>query len=437
MIDTILKGGSLRSWVAFGMALAILPLAIASVGGYVWLHDGVLMRLRDVSYRQRVEIAPVQRLRLMILEAGTPLDSFIDEGHAHLPVRYHAIEDRIDATFDSLDVNLTSDSTMRPIVDAAERQWHAADRAAEEALSTSYRPGDVRAAALMDAFHVQADSAVMSLGLANDTLAKDLREDHDEVLQDVDRSRWVAAIAAFISFLAAVAGASMIGRVMSGSVERLVAGAEMFAAGDREHRIQVQIPPELVRVAAEFNRMIGRIHESEHALDELAHRDALTLLHNRRAFEDQLHAATARLARFGEPFGLVAFDLDHFKQINDTHGHSDGDAVLRNTARLLAAGVRPFDGIFRTGGEEFAAILPNAEHAGAGALARRLCETIATSPTVADHETIPVTVSVGVAFARTVEDAATLLERADVALYRAKAAGRNQVVIEEEAVTGG
>lgn len=431
MINAIWKGGSLRSWVTIGMTVAILPLAASSVGGYFWLHDHVLMQLHDVASRQRTEIDPLQRVRLLILEAGTPLDSFIDEGKPHLPARYHAIRERIGATFDSLDFNLKSDSSMRPNVDAAEIQWRIAGHAAEGAMSAPHRPGDRHAAALMDAFHLHADSAVTSLGRVNETLATDLRKDHDIVLQDIDRSRWLAAIAAIIAFLAIVAGARIIGRVMTASVERLVTGAELFAAGDRDHRIDVQIPPELNRVAEEFNRMIGRIHESEHALDELAHRDGLTLLHNRRAFEEHFKVAVARLERFNERFGFLMFDLDHFKQINDAFGHAGGDAVLRNTAQLLAAGVRPFDGVFRTGGEEFVAILPGADQVGAEAIARRLCEAIAASSTTVGRETIPVTVSIGVAFAHSLEDAATVMERADVALYQAKAEGRNRVVMGE------
>ena len=431
MIHAIWKGGSLRSWVTIGMTVAILPLAASSVGGYLWLHDGVLMRLHDVASRQRTEIDPLQRLRLLILEAGTPLDSFIDEGKPHLPARYHAIRQRIGVTFDSLDVNLKSDSMMGPLVDAADIQWRIADHAAEGAMAAPHRPGDRHAAALMDAFHLHADSAVTSLGRVNETLATDLRKDHDIVLQDIERSRWLAAIAAIIAFLAIVAGARIIGRVMTESVERLVTGAELFAAGDRDHRIDVQIPPELNRVAEEFNRMIGRIHESEHALDELAHRDGLTLLHNRRAFEEQFKVAMARLERFNERFGILTFDLDHFKQINDAFGHAGGDAVLRNTAQVLVAGVRPFDGVFRTGGEEFVAILPGADQVGAEAIARRLCEAIASSSTTVGRETIPVTVSIGVAFARSGEDASTVMERADVALYRAKAQGRNRVEIAE------
>ena len=122
MINAIWKGGSLRSWITFGMGLAILPLALASVGGYLWLHDGVLMQLHDVANRQRTEIDPLQRLRLLILDAGTPLDSFVDESHPHLPPRYHEIAEHVAATFDSLDTNLKSDSSVRPIVHAAELQ---------------------------------------------------------------------------------------------------------------------------------------------------------------------------------------------------------------------------------------------------------------------------------------------------------------------------
>jgi diguanylate cyclase (GGDEF)-like protein len=225
---------------------------------------------------------------------------------------------------------------------------------------------------------------------------------------------------------------NLIGRVIAGSVERLVSGAELFASGDREHRIDVQVPPELHRVAAEFNRMIERIHASEDILADLARRDSLTLLLNRRAFDEELLAMFARQQRFGERFTLLVLDLDHFKQINDKYGHDGGDEVLRSTGRVLSDQLRPFDRLFRIGGEEFAALLPGTDGANAGLAAERFRQTIAAHAVPVGNGVIAVTVSVGVASAWAGAGPETLFKAADAALYRAKAAGRNQVVVSSE-----
>jgi diguanylate cyclase (GGDEF)-like protein len=235
-----------------------------------------------------------------------------------------------------------------------------------------------------------------------------------------------------VSAVAILGGVLIIGRVMSQSVERLVNGAELFAAGDRHHRIDVSVPPELHRVAAEFNRMIGRIHESEDALSDLARRDSMTLLLNRRAFDEQLTEMFARQHRFGEHFALLMFDLDRFKQVNDSYGHGAGDDVLRATARALLAELRPFDRLFRTGGEEFAVILPGSEVDAARQAAERLRKAVASHPVNFGNTVIHATISVGVAVADLGQDSGELIAAADAALYRAKAGGRDRVVVAGE-----
>jgi diguanylate cyclase (GGDEF)-like protein len=225
-----------------------------------------------------------------------------------------------------------------------------------------------------------------------------------------------------------IAGVVTIGRIMSSSVDRLVAGAEHFAAGDRDHRIDVQVPPELHSVAQEFNRMIVRIHESEAVLADLAHRDALTKLLNRRAFDDSLAELFARMERLGEPGSLLMIDIDHFKGINDAYGHAAGDDVLRAVARTMVADVRLVDRVFRVGGEEFAVILAGAAGAAAEATAERIRLAAAAERIAVKGGEVSITISVGVATAAEGSGRTALVEAADGALYRAKAEGRNRVV---------
>lgn len=174
------------------------------------------------------------------------------------------------------------------------------------------------------------------------------------------------------------------------------------------------------------------------ALVELSSRDALTGLANRRAFDLALVREIDRVARSGEPALLLTLDIDHFKKVNDTWGHAAGDEVLRAVAAALQDCVRPMDLVARTGGEEFAIILPNCGAAFGLAVAERVRERVARTPVpVQPGQRVEVTVSIGGAFApQWVRSTPALwIDRADQQLYRAKADGRNVVRIEPAVVS--
>jgi len=165
-------------------------------------------------------------------------------------------------------------------------------------------------------------------------------------------------------------------------------------------------------------------------LEALATTDSVTALLNRRALVDRLAHEMERARRYATPLALLMVDLDHFKDINDTHGHLVGDEALREVARLLQSGVRNVDIVARYGGEEFAIVLPETSNEGAVAFAERVRERVAEH--VFANERLPslrLTVSVGVASvpAADIESVEDFFARSDEALYRAKAGGRNQV----------
>ena len=173
------------------------------------------------------------------------------------------------------------------------------------------------------------------------------------------------------------------------------------------------------------------------ALVNLSSRDALTGLANRRAFELALSREVDRVARSGEPALLLALDIDHFKRVNDTHGHAAGDQVIQTVARALAESVRPMDLVARVGGEEFAIILPSCASAFGQTVAERVRRRVERMPAalLPGGQEVRVTVSVGGAFApQWVRSTPALwLERADQQLYRAKDQGRNLVCLEPTA----
>jgi diguanylate cyclase (GGDEF)-like protein len=165
-----------------------------------------------------------------------------------------------------------------------------------------------------------------------------------------------------------------------------------------------------------------------------ARHDGLTGLLNRRAMQEAIDHQLQRSRRAGDTFAVVMLDIDHFKSINDRHGHAAGDQALKHTAALLQAAVREVDRVGRFGGEEFVVLLPGVGLAHAAQTAESLRARLAARPLQRDgDESLTLSASFGVAeWDGPLEEPSRLLMRADHALYRAKRAGRNQVQ-----VTGG
>ncbi|WP_417567991.1 GGDEF domain-containing protein [Marinobacter sp.] len=161
------------------------------------------------------------------------------------------------------------------------------------------------------------------------------------------------------------------------------------------------------------------------AIEQASLTDSLTGIPNKRAMDDALQRASLLSERHGEPYSLVLCDLDHFKAVNDTHGHVVGDHLLQIAAAELEKAVRTSDSVYRFGGEEFAVLLPHTAERDAKDVAERIREAIAGIRVDAGEKELRVTTSCGVATFLHKESAQEWLARADEALYRAKHQGRN------------
>lgn len=185
----------------------------------------------------------------------------------------------------------------------------------------------------------------------------------------------------------------------------------------------------LEAAAAEVAAALLRVYAFQ-AAQARASLDGLTGLPNRRHF-DELGRALSHGRRRGDRLGLLMIDIDHFKRLNDRHGHQTGDAVLRMVAQGIAASVRAGDTPARYGGEEFAVVLRQATMAQAVEVAERIRLAITALPVARLGVATPVTVSIGVALGSgPAEPLFGLVERADRALFRAKRAGRDRVVVD-------
>ncbi len=210
---------------------------------------------------------------------------------------------------------------------------------------------------------------------------------------------------------------------------------QALEAGALDYLVKGEISPRSLERSLRYALKLGDTLE---ALRRLATRDELTGLLNRREYDRILAEEEDRAKRFGHPLALVMIDLDHFKAVNDNHGHPAGDAVLREVARRLAGSIRTVDRAARIGGEELALILVQTDRDAATDVAKRAIRLISGAPIdIGDGFKLSVTASAGVAeMPRDAVGVPELVAASDKALYAAKTRGRNRVVSAGEARAG-
>ena len=216
-------------------------------------------------------------------------------------------------------------------------------------------------------------------------------------------------------------------------LEHIVELFEWAEEGDFSHAYEVnpeRNPATITRVGRAYNRV--RIKLASMVLT-----DPLTGCLNRRGLDQALSREIARASRAGSNLALLALDLDHFKEINDTYGHIAGDVVLRQVGALLAQTARAGDMVARTGGEEFTVILPDTDADGAYHSGIRICDTVRTHAFMVNGKRLHLTISVGIVSSTAIGGDAVgtnLKEHADEALYNAKRAGRDRVSVWDESL---
>ena len=215
--------------------------------------------------------------------------------------------------------------------------------------------------------------------------------------------------------------------------------ADLFLHHKAGHRVPVRV--QAVAVRDEAGAVIGAVEvftdQTERMdairrveeLTEIVFIDPLTGIGNRRYAEVVLEEKMAELTRYGFRFGVLFVDVDHFKEVNDVHGHETGDAVLKMVATTLARSARSLDFVGRWGGEEFVVLLANVTDFNLPLVADRARRLVEHSELPAEAGALKVTVSIGATLVRKGEEIADILKRADGLMYEAKSAGRNRVVV--------
>jgi diguanylate cyclase (GGDEF)-like protein len=240
----------------------------------------------------------------------------------------------------------------------------------------------------------------------------------------LDRKQMIAI--GLITWAAYLVGAGML--VLFGSADPLFEGL-LALAFTCVLAAMLIMAAEVTTLRRAFERRRDRLNEAVEQLAEIAMRDELTGLYNRRYIMDVLGRQKALADRGHLSFTLCYCDLDHFKRINDRYGHHIGDQVLSDFARVAGSVVRSVDFVARLGGEEFLLVLVGADEETACQVAGRLCEQTKIAEMIPDEPDYRLTVSVGVATFRRTERIEDVIQRADRALYEAKSQGRDAIVL--------
>jgi two-component system cell cycle response regulator len=255
-------------------------------------------------------------------------------------------------------------------------------------------------------------------------IAIDLKARHDGLMLIADlRSRSEARTAGIVAVVQPL------------DIEGAVVALDLGANDVVEHPVDT---PELVeRLRAQLRRKAVSDRLRQRITDglKLAVTDPLTGLKNRRFALSALAQVADEAERTGRPFAIMVLDLDHFKKVNDTHGHASGDAVLAEAARRISGGLRSGDMVARMGGEEFMVVMPDTSTSAAAAAGERLRRMVEAVPFAIPGQIEPlhVTISVGIAMGGGPETIELLVDEADRALYSAKAEGRNAVNMSKSA----
>jgi diguanylate cyclase (GGDEF)-like protein len=231
-----------------------------------------------------------------------------------------------------------------------------------------------------------------------------------------------------VGLLAAMVLAAIFAVGLSRPIRLLADAAMAMRAGNLSRRTGLKRRDEIGQLSRAFDAMAESLQKHVESIRALAVTDELTGLANRRRFDEELQREITRHARFGSSLCLLFLDIDHFKQVNDTHGHPEGDVVLKDIADVLRRCVRAVDLPARYGGEEFAVVLPNTSLDAATIVAGRIREAV-EAEALGSRDHLHVTISGGVAaYPDEATSSEALHDIADARLYRAKEAGRNRVV---------
>lgn len=421
----------------FGLSLgaALLPFLLAILAGWLYLLPRFVAPMEALIQELNEEVHPAMDLNIALLKAAKPVHDYLINGDPAERAAFARLDDRVEAALAATRPEQFAFQEERELIKKVHQEWRFARRSGEALLALPLPVGNPAAIKTLKQFDNHLAQATNHLEQAHGIFDLEIAAEYHRAQAVRDQAMLLISVLFGMALLVTFAASTLLGRHVLTAVNTLASGARRLAAGDLAARVALERPDEFGELAQVFNAMAEELQKSQAALAELAARDGLTGLYNHRMFHVLLEDELGRAQRFKRPISLLLFDIDHFKRVNDTHGHLAGDAVLKQLSELLNREARAIDRICRYGGEEIAVLLPETGLETAAGIAERLRATVEAQP-LNTHSGAPIhiTVSIGIAsWPAQAHDAQALIAAADTAMYAAKQSGRNRAVRYEPA----
>ncbi|MFP5344391.1 MAG: diguanylate cyclase [Gammaproteobacteria bacterium] len=423
-----LPPGSLRARFVLGLAAMLLPPLLLSAGAFLSLQatTGAAQKVLEKAIRG---FNPVAHTGTLLLMAAMPPNDYLIHGEPSEREDFARLSRNVDQSFQESLAEPFALAEERELLLAAQQEWRQARALADHLLALPDPAGNPDAARDMERMDAHIDRAANTLAQVLDVIRRGMDQALAEARATRQRLMLLIAGAFVLGLLITIGGTLLLTRSVLAPLRSLEEGASRFGAGDLSHRVDSgRMPEEVGHLAQVFNAMAERLKEKRTALEALATHDGLTGLYNHRTFYTLLQEELARATRFKRPVSLLMLDIDHFKRVNDMHGHQAGDVIIRGLSELLLRRAREIDRVCRYGGEEIMMILPETGMESAAVIAERLRAAVeAQSFDVNRGAPVHITVSIDIASWPEAHSAQALVAAADRALYAAKNAGRNRV----------
>ncbi|RMF47323.1 MAG: sensor domain-containing diguanylate cyclase [Deltaproteobacteria bacterium] len=409
------------------LLLLFIPLLLLGSGAYYTLGR-VSENLDDMVERTLIDLPRITNLKSLLLLAKMPPNDYLISGNAGERVTFDNFSSRIDEALFKIRTSQRTNDEALFLVELAAENW----RKSRSLAHAIFAIENIRTPAAENAMREFDAQMARTIALL-DQLE---RESFHLVEAGVDKTRarqrsmlLGTALTCGLALLIGIVTTVLLTRAVVRPLAALRRHAYRLGQGDLKTRINLPLDDEFGSLAEVFNTMAGNLERSQEVLHDMAMRDGLTGLYNRREFHHRLQAEFDRARRRQSPLSILMMDIDHFKKVNDTYGHLVGDEVLREVAARVGRHIRTMDFLARYGGEEFVIITPE-PHQGALVLAERIRAQVADEPVlISDGQLLPVTISLGCAtWPDQGETDLELVNLADQALYSAKEQGRNRVV---------
>ena len=399
----------------------LLPLVGMGLGAFVLLEQAIQF-LDEIEEEASDELLPAARLRQLLSRSYKPVKDYIIHGGQEEREEFLRLAEQVDQAFDEvLSASLDVPEEADLLLDAQEL-WAKETEVSKEILMLADPADNEMAMQKMDIMDDYFDQVLTSVERANVLMLHEM-ESYSRSAREYFQRVYVLAIGAIaVGVIFSIVAVLLIAGSILRPLQRLQLGVRRFGSGSLSHRIGQLSTDEFGELAMAFDSMADK-------LEEMATRDSLTRLFNRREFLRYLTAELKRSERYHHSMALLMLDIDHFKSVNDQHGHQAGDEALKAMAARISRNVRSVDHVSRYGGEEIILILPETERQEALSMADQLRARIEKDTfQLPSGLEITLTASIGVAvFPTDARTESQLVAAADAAVYEAKNEGRNCV----------